>query len=85
MGGLPPSDFGPLPPLDDELLDLNLPPNLLVDPSMHGLLGHVAGLEERHRRHKDEKKKWEDQKLLLLAAIESLKEENKALREKDKT
>lgn len=51
---------------------------------MHGLLGYIAGLEERHLSHKDEKKKWEDQKKVLLAKIDSLKEENKALREKDK-
>jgi hypothetical protein len=84
IGMLPQSGFGPLPPLDAELLDLNLPANLLVDPTMHGLLEYVSGLEERHLRHKEEKKKWEDQKKVLLAEIDSLKEENKALREKDK-
>jgi hypothetical protein len=39
-------------------------------------------LEQRHLRHKDEKKKWRDQKEVLLAEIASQKEALKKLQEK---
>ncbi|WP_143171397.1 hypothetical protein [Rhizobacter sp. OV335] len=78
IGQLPARDHWLIPPLDDELDEMPLP----ADPRMTGVLGHIAMLEQRHLRHKDEKKKWRDQKEVLLAEIASQKEALKKLQEK---